>query len=249
MNNKVVIITGGTRGIGLGIAREFLMADYNVIINYHTNETAAKLALSELKTNKVQAIKADISTEDGRSSLLKQTLDIFGKVDTLVNNAAVASRLSFLKTNEQEFDRVFNINLKAPIFMTKLVVEQMIKQKTGGSIINISSVAGHRPFGIVYSDSKAALLMATKNMAAKCAKYAIRVNSITPGTTKTDLNRRLWQDNPDEWDEHIKNSIPLGKAAKTSDIGKAAVFLASDAAAQICGSDLVIDGGYLSKRL
>jgi len=124
----------------------------------------------------------------------------------------------------------------------------MIKQESGGSIINIASVAGHRPFGLIYGDSKAALLMATKNMAAKCAPFGIRVNSITPGTHKTDLNRHNWEGDPEIWEKHCKDNIPMGRAGLPVDLGATAVFLDSDKANYICGADIIVDGGFLTKR-
>jgi NAD(P)-dependent dehydrogenase (short-subunit alcohol dehydrogenase family) len=248
MTNKVVLITGGNRGIGYGIAKAFLADTYKVVINFRSNEEATSKALTELSSDRVIAIKADVSKKEERIRLLKETLTAFGRIDVLVNNAAVASRYSFFKTSEEEYDRVYNTNLKAPIFLSKIVAEQMIKQKSAGSIINIASVAGHRPFGLIYGDSKAALLMATKNMAAKCAKHGIRVNSITPGTHKTDLNRHNWEGDPKSWEKHCKEQIPMGRAGLPVDLGATAVFLASDKANYICGADIIIDGGLLTKR-
>jgi galactitol 2-dehydrogenase len=248
MKDKVVIITGGNRGIGYGIAQAFFSENYKVVINFRSNVEATEKALAALKYDRVIAIKADINQKVERKRLLSETIAAFGRVDVLVNNAAVSTRYGFFKTNEEEYDRVYNANLKAPIFLSKIVAEQMIKQESGGSIINIASVAGHRPFCLIYEDSKTALLMATKNMAATCAKHAIRVNSITPGTHKTDLNRHNWEDDPKSWDEHCKESIPMGRAGSLRDLGAAAVFLASDRANYICGADIIIDGGFLTKR-
>ena len=247
--DKVVLITGGSRGIGYGIAQAFLDDGYRVVINYWANEDTARKAIAELASKNAIAVKVDVSVKEERIRLLDETLAAFGRIDVLVNNAAVASRYGFFKTSEEEYDRVYNTNLKAPIFLSKLVAEQMIKQGGGGAIINIGSVAGHRPYGLIYGDSKAALLMATKNMATKCAPHGIRVNSITPGTHKTDLNRHNWEGDPETWEKHCKEQIPMGRAGVPVDLGRAAVFLASEEQAPyICGADLIIDGGFLSKR-
>lgn len=248
MNHKICLITGGTRGIGLGISQAFLNAGYKIVVNYRTNESSAKLAKEQLGSPNTILVKADVSKKEDRQYLLNQTLDAYGQIDVLINNAAVASRYSFLKTNEDEYDRVYNTNLKAPIFLSQIVAKQMIEQGTGGAIINIASVAGHRPSGMIYGDSKAALLMATKNMAAKCAPHNIRVNSITPGTHKTDLNRHNWEGDPPSWEKHCKEQIPMGRAGLPLDLGASAVFLASDNAQYICGADLTIDGGFLTQR-
>lgn len=248
MENKICIVTGGTRGIGLGISQAFLQEGYKVIVNYRINDDAARKAEGQLGGNHAFFVKADVSKKDGRQHLLEQTIATYGRIDVLVNNAAVASRYSFFKTNEEEYDRVYNTNLKAPIFLSQIVAKRMIEQGDGGAIINIASVAGQRPFGLVYGDSKAALLMATKNMAAKCAPHGIRVNSITPGTHKTDLNRHSWEGDPEGWERHCKEQIPLGRAGLPLDLGACAVFLASEKACYICGADIIVDGGFLTKR-
>lgn len=248
MAQKVCLITGGTRGIGLGISQAFLNEGYRVVVNYRSNEEAARQALERLGPEKAEMIKADVRKKQDRIDLLDRTLKRCGRIDVLVNNAAVSTRLSFLKTTEEEYDRVYDTNLKAPIFLSQIVAKQMIKQGHGGAIINIASVAGHRPFGVIYGDSKAALLMATKNMAAKCAPHNIRVNSITPGTHKTDLNRHHWENDPDFWKKHCEEEIPFGRAGLPLDLGRVAVFLASEEASYLCGADLLVDGGFLSKR-
>lgn len=248
MDQKVCLVTGGSRGIGLGITEAFIKEGYNVVVNYKSNESAVKAAKGKLNSNKVIFIKADVSKKEDRIYLLNEVIKAFGRIDVLVNNAAVASRFSFFKTSEEEYDRVYNTNLKAPIFLSQIVANKMIEQGDGGAIINIASVAGHRPFGLIYGDSKAALLMATKNIAAKCAPYNIRVNSITPGTHKTDLNRHNWEDDPQSWEKHCKEQIPMGKAGLPLDLGATAVFLASAKAPYLCGTDIVVDGGFLCKR-
>ncbi len=249
MKDKVVLVTGGIRGIGLAIAKAFAEQKCKVVINFRSDQQQAQRALAELQSlsHIAIAIQADVSDKPERERLLKETLEHFGRIDVLVNNAAVATRYGFLKTTEEEFDRIYNCNLKAPIFLAKIVAEQMIEQGDGGAIINISSVAGHIPMGINYGGSKAALLMETKNMAAKLGPYNIRVNSISPGTTKTDLNRRNWEGNPERWTSHTDN-IALQRGANPSEIAGAAVYLASEKASYTTGTDILVDGGWLSTR-
>ena len=247
MKKKVVIVTGGSRGIGLAIVKAFIAQGAHVALVYRSDEKQAAMALKEVDSKNAIALKADVSEKSERERLLKETLKHYKRVDVLVNNAAVATRYGFLKTTEEEFDRVYQTNLKAPIFLSKIVAEQMIAQGEGGSIINISSVAGHIPMGINYGGSKCALLMETKNMAAKLGKYNIRVNSISPGATKTDLNRRNCQDNPEAWESHVVN-FALERGADPSEIAGAALYLASDAASFTTGTDILVDGGWLSTR-
>lgn len=214
MDTKVVLITGGTRGIGFAIATAFAKLGYKIAINYKSNHEQAQQSLKYLLSisQNVTVIAADVSEKKERERLLKETLDKFRTVDILVNNAAVTTRYGFLKTNEEEFDRIYHCNLKAPIFLSKLVAEHLIEHHKGGSIINISSVAGHIPMGINYGGSKAALLIETKNMAAKLGSYNIRVNSISPGATKTELNRHVWEGAPKRFKAHTDN-IALQRAA------------------------------------
>ena len=249
MNEKVVLITGGSRGIGFAIAKAFTEEGYQVVINFRSDQKRAGQAVEELRalSENVIAIQADVSEKSERESLLKQTLEKFKRIDVLINNAAVATRYGFLKTTEEEFDRIYNCNLKAPLFLSKIVAEQMIKQGKGGAIINISSVAGHIPMGINYGGSKAALLMETKNMAAKLGPHRIRVNSVSPGTTKTDLNRRNWEGNPERWKSHTDN-IALQRGADPLEIAGAALYLASEKASYTTGADILVDGGWLSTR-
>ncbi len=249
MKDKVILVTGGSRGIGFAIAKAFANQGCKVAINYRSDQQQAESALEELKTisHNVIGIQADVSEKSERERLLEETLTHFNEIDLLVNSAAISTRLTFLKTTEEEFDRIYGCNLKAPLFLGKIVAEQMIKQGHGGSIINICSVAGHIPMGINYGGSKAALLMETKNMAAKLGPYNIRVNSISPGTTKTDLNRSAWEDNPEYWEKHVKN-IALQRGANPDEIAGAAIYLASEQASYTTGTDILVDGGWLSTR-
>ena len=250
MKDKVVLITGGSRGIGLAISKAFAGQAYQVVMNFRSDQQQAQKALEELRSlsRNVIAVQADVSDKSERERLLKETLENFSSIDILVNNAAIATRYGFLKTTEEEFDRIYNCNLKAPIFLAKIVAEQMIKQGHGGAIINIASVAGHIPMGINYGGSKAALLMETKNMAAKLGTHNIRVNSISPGTTKTDLNRRNWEGHPERWKSHTDN-IALQRGADPSEIAEAALFLASEQqSSYMTGADMLMDGGWLSTR-
>jgi len=249
MSKQIVLITGGSRGIGFGIAKFLLKNHFKVVINFHSNQSRADIALKELKTisDDVIAIRADVTVKEERIRLLKETIEHFGRIDLLVNNAAVATRYGFLKTTEEEFDRLYNCNVKAPVFLGKIVAEQMIEQGDGGSIINICSIAGHRPGVINYSDSKAALLMATKNMAAKLGKYNIRVNSISPGTFVTDLNKHSREGTPDIWKETIEK-YPLQRAGDPEEMGSTVLYLATDASKFVTGIDIVVDGGCLAAR-
>ncbi len=147
MQNKVVIITGGSRGIGAGITEEFYNKGARVVINYSKNEAAAMKLKEKLGATDKSCllVKADVGTSDGRKTLVQQTVSHFGTIDVLVNNAGISARGSFLKGTEDEFDSIINTNLKGPIFLAQACAAHMIENKIQGKIINICSVSAHVP--------------------------------------------------------------------------------------------------------
>jgi 3-oxoacyl-[acyl-carrier protein] reductase len=249
MKDKVVIVSGGSRGIGAGITRAFYDKGAKVVVNYR-NDLQAAMALKE-KLNALDErfllVQADVSASEGRQSLLQQTLAKFNQVDVLVNNAGIAARKKFLKGTEQEFDAIIDTNLKSPIFLAQACAQSMIDKNTKGSIINICSVSGYFANAPVsYSASKAGLLAATKGMALALGEHGIRVNSVTPGTIKSDMNRYYWQDNPDLWQQHTIG-MPLKRGGEPKELASAVVYLASDESSYITGIDLQVDGGWMLK--
>ena len=208
MKNKVVIVTGGSRGIGVGITQSFLEKGAKVVVNYRSNKTSAEQLQDQLKefSASLLFVQADVGLSADREYLIEKTLAHFGHIDTLVNNAGISARKGFLKGTEEEFDAIIQTNLKGPIFLAKACAEHMIDNKIKGSIVNISSVSGHTPNGATsYCVAKAGLIMATKTMALKLGPYGIRVNTVTPGTIKSDMNQRFWQDAPEKWGCHDAN--------------------------------------------
>ena len=169
LKDKVAIITGGSRGIGKGISNAFSEHGAKVVINYRSNIEEAKATLDEITQPGRTAIisKADISSSQGQKKLLQDTIKAFGKVDVLVNNAGMAIRKSFFECTEEDFDTMVNTNLKGVFFLSKLVANEMIKQETSGSIINISSMIGSRPMGLYpqYEVAKAGVTMLTQSLA------------------------------------------------------------------------------------
>ena len=179
MQNKVVIITGGSRGIGAGITEEFYNKGARVVVNYYKNEDAAMKLKEKLGGSDESFLlaKADVSTSDGRQALVTQTVSHFSAIDVLVNNAGIAARKGFLKGTEEEFDSIIDTNLKGPIFLAQACASYMIENKIQGNIINICSISAHMPNAATsYCASKAGLLIATKTMALKLGPHGIRVN-------------------------------------------------------------------------
>ena len=248
MLQKTVLVTGGTRSIGLAISFSFAKAGYNVAMNYKNDDAAAEEALSEILKvgSEATIVKADISTQQGRSNLLLQTLDKFGKIDALINNAGIAQRSDFLDTDENDYEREINCNLTAPVLMAQAVAKHMVESNVSGNIINICSIAGHH--GLVslgYAASKAGLLAATKLMARELAQHQIRVNSVSPGPIRTDINKNLWQGKPEEW-QKMMEPIALKRAGKPDEVSNVVFALASDEFSYVTGADIIVDGGFLN---
>ena len=242
-----MVVTGGSRGIGLAIAKAFVLNGDRVVINYRSNQTAAEQALQSLSVDggSVVAVQADISIASEREYLLRETVKHFNTIDVLVNNAGIASRKSFLKETEENFEHILRSNLTGAIFLAQKVAQAMIDGNSPGCIINIGSSAAYTPSSgpVAYSVAKAGLLMATKNMAYKLGPYGIRVNSVTPGGIETDMSRHVWQDPAKR--EALEKVLPLQRRGQPDDLAGAVLYLASEQASYTTGADIIVDGGWL----
>ena len=250
MKNKVFIVTGATKGMGYAISERLLKLGSKVAMVYRSDEKRAEECRKSLKDyeENLLLIKADISELNQHQLILDKSLEKFSRVDVLVNNAGVAPKAGFLKMDEDEYDRVVGINLKGPIFLAQKIAKQMIKQKIKGSIINFASTSAYQPEQVVsYGPAKMGIITATKAMAAVLGPYGIRVNSISPGTHKTEMNRYHWENDTDIFRQSTV-AIPLGRAAEASEITGAVVFLSSNESSYITGIDIVADGGFSSHR-
>lgn len=248
MKDKVLIITGATKGMGFAVSQHMLNLGAKVSMIYLNDEDNAKQVETQLSNyqGNFQLINADITKSKDRNKIVDDTIDAFTRIDVLVNNAGIPARSGFLKETEDEFDLVLDVNLKAPVFLAKKVAKIMIEKYIAGSIINISSVCGHRAMGgTSYDAAKAGIIRATQTMANTLGKYGIRVNSISPGTHKTEMNRHHWEN---ETDLHKKmlGVTALKRAAEASEIAGTVQYLASEQSSYTTGSDIIVDGGYLS---
>lgn len=244
MGNKVVLVTGGSRGIGKAIVTDFAEKGYDVVINYRKEECEAN-KLSEELTNKynIQAliIKADVSNEYEVKNMVQQIVDKFGKIDVLVNNAGIAIDKEFEDRTVEDWQITLNTNLIAPFLVSKYVGNEMLRNKKG-KIINISSTNGINAFfptSIDYDASKAALINLTHNLAIQFAPD-INVNCVAPGWVNTDMNKEL----PKELIEEETSKIYKRRFAEPSEIAKVVTFLASDDADFINDEVIKVDGGY-----
>lgn len=245
LKNKIVLITGGSRGIGRAIAIEAAQEGAFVIFTFQKDREAAK-ETERLISNlgmKAIAVQLDIENSVSTTAVLNSILSQF-KIDILINNAAYLFRSHFLNTKPEDLDKVYRINLKGPFEIARLVAANMIKNKTSGAIINISSDRDTTLTDELsaYQIMKAGLNMMTLVLARALAKYNIRVNTIAPGMVKTDMHRHLWQHNLTIWQQREKN-IPLQRAARPEEIAKMVIFTASDNASYMTGSRILIDGG------
>ncbi len=246
---QVAVVTGGSRGIGRGIALALAEAGADLVINYRKDEKAAEDTVSRIQGmgRKALAVQGDVSTFEAARNLMSQASQAFRRIDILVNSAGIASRGNFVeKTEVEEWNRVLSTNLNAAFFCSKTVLEYMHRNKKG-NIINISSIAasilqaGHSPYAV----SKAGLEALTKVLAKEEGPRGIRVNAIAPGIVKTDMGDRLMKAMGEEVVKARLKLTPLGRIAYPEDLGHLAVFLASDKASYITGKIIHMDGGIL----
>jgi dehydrogenase/reductase SDR family member 4 len=246
LKDKVAIITGGSRGIGRSIAEVFVREGGKAVICGRKQETLNQVA-REIGPN-AKPVACHVGKMEEIQKLVDSTIREFGRIDILVNNAATnIAMLPVLDIDEGQFDKMIDINLKSAFRLTNLVGREMCK-RGAGSIINIASIAGLRPSlnGMLYSMTKAALIMMTKCYALELGPKGVRVNAIAPGLIKTVLSEYYWKD--EERQEHIIQSQPIRHLGEPIEVAEAALLLASDRGSYITGETLVIDGGALLSR-
>jgi NAD(P)-dependent dehydrogenase (short-subunit alcohol dehydrogenase family) len=243
LKNKVVLLTGASRGIGKAAAIGLAKAGADLAIASRKLPDLEKVA-AEIKKlgRKCVPIAAHIGRIEEINSLVKKVLDEFGKIDILVNNAATNPTMaSAMDIDDRAWDSIMNLNLKGLFFLSQAVARTM-KERGGGKIINIASIAGISPDILaVYSISKAGVIMATKVMAQQWGQYNIRVNTIAPGLTKTKFSEALWG-NPDILNIAMSKT-PLARPAEPEEMVGAIIYLASDASSYVTGQVIAIDGG------
>lgn len=241
---RTAIITGGSRGIGRATAIALAKAGYQVVINYAGNQAAAEETKKLCQEANPEAtplvIGADISTEEGATALIQQTIDAFGRIDVLVNNAGITRDTLLLRMSATDFDDVIRTNLRGAFLCTKAAGKYMLKARYG-RIINISSVVGlHGNAGQAnYAASKAGLIGFTKSCAKELATRGITVNAIAPGWIGTDMTESL----SDATKASIAATIPMNRMGKPEDIAHAVLFFANANSSYLTGQVLSVDGG------
>jgi len=244
MRGKVSVVTGGNRGIGKAIAVGLAEAGSSIVIAAR-DEAKSEETLAELRKLGVPAIavKTDVANRDDLEAMVETVAKELGPIDVLVNNAGIGFHANALTLSDDEWQRLFSINLDAVWKASQVVGNQMVKRGSG-SIINIGSISGliinrpqwHSPYGI----SKAAVHHLTKSLAAEWAQSGVRVNAIAPGYVKTEIASTEYEDYAHYW----RDEVPMQRYATPEEIAPIALLLASEASSFVTGSVFVVDGGY-----
>ncbi|WP_321475051.1 glucose 1-dehydrogenase [uncultured Paludibaculum sp.] len=246
LKDKVAIVTGAGRGIGAALARGLAREGASVVVNYSHSAGAAGGVVREIESlgGRALAIQADVGQTNQHESLVQGALDAFGRLDILVNNAAVETRMPALDVTPEEWDRILAIDLKGPFFLSQRAAQRMKAQRSG-VILNISSVHDERAHrnNSVYTIAKGGMRMMTRNLALEWAEYGIRVNALAPGAILTDMNRDVLAD--PVYEARVVSTIPLGRIGSVDELVGTAVLLVSDAGSYITGSTFYVDGGLL----
>ena len=244
LRGKVALVTGASRGIGKAIAKELARNGASVIINYSKDDEGANSTLIEIEElgGDAKAIKKNIANKDNCRELVKEVIDIFGKIDILINNAAKSEIGLFIDANDDSFESLINTNLLAPMYLSKYALNYMIS-KGSGNIINISSIWGEAGASceVIYSTTKGGLNLFTKSLSKEVAPFGIRVNSIAPGVINTEMNSFLSEEEKDQ----LVDEIPMNRFGDVNEIAKAVIFLCKDDCKYLTGQIIRVDGGFL----
>ena len=242
LEGKNAIITGGSRGIGKGIAEVFAQHGANVAFTYNSSSQSAEELAKELESLgvKAKAYQSNAASFKEAQELVDNVVEDFGSIDIVINNAGITKDNLLMRMSEEDFDKVIEVNLKSIFNMTKAVQRTMLKQRSG-SIINMSSVVGvtGNAGQANYAASKAGIIGFSKSMAQELGSRNIRTNVIAPGFIETEMTEKLDEKTVQGW----RDAIPLKRGGKPEDIANACVYLGSDLSAYVTGQVIHVDGG------
>lgn len=241
---KTVVVTGASKGIGRAVAKEFANNGYNVVICYNKSVSDAQQLLNEVsQTTRAIAVKVDVSNEDDVQNMIDITKKSFGTIDVLVNCAGVSDTRLLIDSTKEDYDFVFDTNMRGTYNTCKLVGREMLSNQSG-KIINISSIWGLRGGSCesVYSASKGAIIAFTKALAKELGPNGINVNAVAPGFIQTDMTKYV----TNEIKQEIMESSALGRLGTPEDVASVVLFLASEKSEFITGQVIGVDGGWLA---
>lgn len=245
LNGKTAIITGGSRGIGKGIAEVFAAHGANVAFTYSSSVASAQELEKHLETLGVKAkgYQSNAAEFDEAQKLVESVMNDFGSIDIIINNAGITKDNLLMRMSESDFDKVIDVNLKSVFNMTKAIQKIFLKQRSG-SIINISSVVGVKGNAgqANYAASKAGVIGFTKSIALELGSRNIRCNAVAPGFIETEMTANLNEETVAGW----RQSIPLKRGGTTEDVANACLFFASDMSSYVTGQVMNVDGGMLT---
>ena len=245
VKNLNVIITGGSRGLGKGIALAFAKKGANIAFTYSSSSSSASNLEKQLNSFgiKARSYKSDASSYNESIDLVNKISSDFDSIDVLINNAGITKDNLLMRISEKDFDDVINVNLKSVFNMTKAVQKIMLKQRKG-SIINMSSVVGVKGNAgqSNYAASKAGIIGFSKSIALELGSRNIRTNVIAPGFIETEMTEKLTEETIKQW----RNGIPLKRGGTVGDVANLCLFLASDSSSYITGQVINVDGGMLT---
>ncbi len=247
IENKVAVVTGGTRGLGKAMAQELATFGARVVIAARDEDTG-RAAIEELQAVTEHCLfeRADVTRYDDMERLMANAIDAFGRVDFMINNAGIFIGGPPTEISIDDWSAVVDVNLNGVFYGARAAAIQMIAQGTGGRIVNVSSVIGvtAKLLCSAYTASKGAVIALTRNLAVDLADHGILVNAIVPGVCDTEINAHIPQD------ERRKSEakIPLNRWARADEIARSVVYLCSDLASYVTGETLVVDGGYLAGK-
>jgi len=242
LKNRVALVTGASRGIGKQVAKDLASMGATVIVNYPNSNDSAEQTVEEIEKNGGTAIMSefDVSDFNAVQKEVSSIINKLGEIHILINNAGITRDKLFMRMKEEDWDRVFEVNLKGVYNCTRAVIRNMLKQRFG-RIVNIASVVGEMGNAgqINYSSTKAGVIGFTKSAAKEFASRAVTVNAISPGFIQTDITQNI----PEEFKKKYMESIPLGRFGETTDISNVVCFLVSDNASYITGEVIRVNGG------
>jgi len=247
LEGKCATITGGDQGIGRAIAERLATDGADIAICYRSNQAGAQEVVAAITKlgRRGAAIQCDVGKIEDGQHFITAAVEQLGKLDILINNAGLERRADFWDVTEADYDAVLNVNLKGLFFITQAFVRHRMAAKSGGKVINISSVHEELPFPhfASYCASKGGVKMLTRNLSIELAPLGITINSIAPGAIETPINKTLLND-PTKLNALLQN-IPLKRLGEPADVASLASFLASDDSSYITGTTLFVDGGLL----